>query len=44
MSRAEAAAIFARLIAEAKGETISGKSSFVDVSSKRMVFFIYRLS
>ncbi len=34
MSRAEAAAIFARLIAEAKGETISGKSSFVDVSSK----------
>lgn len=34
MSRAEAAAIFARLIAEVKGETISGKSSFVDVSSK----------
>ena len=34
MSRAEAAAIFARLIAEAKDETISGKSSFVDVSSK----------
>ena len=34
MSRAEAAAIFARLIAEAKGETVSGKSSFADVSSK----------
>ena len=34
MSRAEAAAIFARLISEEKGETISGKSSFVDVSSK----------
>ena len=31
MSRAEAAAIFARLIAEEKGETISGKSSFKDV-------------
>ena len=34
MSRAEAAAIFARLIAEAKDETVSGKSSFADVSSK----------
>ena len=34
MSRAEAATIFARLIAEAKGETVSGKSSFADVSSK----------
>ncbi|NDO19742.1 hypothetical protein FMM68_08735 [Lachnospiraceae bacterium MD329] len=31
MSRAEAAAIFARLIAEEKGETISGKSSFTDI-------------
>lgn len=30
MSRAEAAAIFARLISEEKGETISGKSSFKD--------------
>lgn len=34
MSRAEAAAIFARLIAEEKGESISGKASFADVSSK----------
>ena len=33
MSRAEAAAIFARLISEEKGEKISGKSSFKDVSS-----------
>jgi hypothetical protein len=33
MSRAEAAAIFARLIAEAKGEKITGKSSFKDVKS-----------
>ena len=33
MTRSEAAAIFARLIAEAKGETISGKSSFKDVES-----------
>ncbi len=33
MTRGEAAAIFARLIAEAKGETISGKSSFKDVSN-----------
>ncbi len=32
MSRAEAAAIFARLISEQKGEKISGKSSFNDVS------------
>lgn len=31
MSRAEAVAIFARLIAEAKGESISGKASFKDV-------------
>lgn len=31
MSRAEAAAIFARLIAEAKDESISGKASFKDV-------------
>lgn len=31
MTRAEAAAIFARLIAEAKGENISGKASFKDV-------------
>ena len=30
MSRAEAAAIFARLISEEKGETIRGKSSFKD--------------
>ncbi len=33
MSRAEAAVIFARLIAEAKGESITGKSTFTDVSS-----------
>ena len=32
MSRAEAAAIFARLISEQKGERISGKSNFNDVS------------
>ena len=32
MSRAEAAAIFARLISEEKGETISGKSSFKDTN------------
>ena len=32
MSRAEAAAIFARLISEKKDEKISGKSSFNDVS------------
>ena len=32
MSRAEAAAIFARLISEKKGENISGKSNFNDVS------------
>lgn len=32
MSRAEATAIFARLISEKKGEKISGKSSFNDVS------------
>ncbi len=34
MSRAEAAAIFARLIAEAKSETVNGKATFSDVSSK----------
>ena len=33
MSRAEAAAIFARLIADEKGETINGKATFKDVSS-----------
>ncbi len=33
MSRAEAAAIFARLIAEEKGETVSGKATFSDVAS-----------
>ena len=33
MTRAEAAAIFARLISEAKNESISGKSSFKDVAS-----------
>ena len=34
MSRAEAAAIFARLIADEKGETVNGKATFKDVSSK----------
>lgn len=33
MSRSEAAAIFARLIAEEKGENISGKASFKDIPS-----------
>lgn len=33
MTRAEAAAIFARLIAEEKGEKISGKSNFADVKT-----------
>jgi len=33
MTRAEAAAIFARLISEQKGENISGKASFKDVSA-----------
>ena len=33
MRRAEAAAIFARLISEQKGEKISGKSDFADVKS-----------
>ncbi len=33
MTRSEAAAIFARLIADAKNETISGRSSFDDVKS-----------
>ncbi|MCR4693533.1 MAG: S-layer homology domain-containing protein [Firmicutes bacterium] len=35
MTRAEAAAIFARLVSEKKGEEISGKSSFKDVSENR---------
>ena len=34
MSRAEAAAIFARLISEKKGENISGKANFKDISTK----------
>ncbi|MBO4898629.1 MAG: S-layer homology domain-containing protein [Clostridia bacterium] len=34
MTRAEAAAIFARLISEKKGETISGSSKFSDVKAK----------
>lgn len=34
MTRSEAAAIFARLISEKKGEAISGKATFTDVSSK----------
>ena len=34
MTRAEAAAIFARLISEKKGETISGSSKFTDVKTK----------
>ena len=34
MTRAEAAAIFARLVSDKKGEKISGNSSFNDVSSK----------
>lgn len=33
MTRAEAAAIFARLVSEEKGEKISGKTSFKDISS-----------
>ena len=33
MTRSEAAAIFARLIAEEKGETVSGKATFSDVPS-----------
>lgn len=33
MTRAEAAAIFARLIAEEKGENISGKSTFQDIDN-----------
>ncbi len=32
MTRAEAAAIFARIIAEEKGETVSGKANFNDVN------------
>jgi len=35
MTRAEAAAIFARLVSEKKGEEISGKPSFKDVSTNR---------
>ena len=38
MSRAEAAAIFARLISEEKGESITGKPSFGDVSSKEWYY------
>ena len=34
MTRAEAAAIFARLVSDKKGEKISGNASFKDVSSK----------
>ena len=34
MTRAEAAAIFARLISERKGESISGKPTFSDTSTK----------
>ncbi|MBQ7574462.1 MAG: S-layer homology domain-containing protein, partial [Clostridia bacterium] len=34
MTRAEATAIFARLVSDKKGETISGNSTFADVSSK----------
>ena len=34
MTRAEAAAIFARLVSDKKGEKISGNSTFADVSSK----------
>ena len=38
MTRAEAAAIFARLIAETKGESITGRTSFNDVSSKEWYY------
>ena len=38
MSRAEAVAIFARLISEQKGEKISGKSNFNDVSKSEWYF------
>ena len=38
MSRAEAAAIFARLISEQKGEKISGKSNFNDVSKNEWYY------
>lgn len=38
MTRAEAATIFARLIAERKGESISGKAAFGDVSSKEWYY------
>ncbi len=38
MTRAEASAIFARLISEEKGETINGKASFSDVSSKEWYY------
>ena len=38
MSRAEAAAIFARLISEEKGEVVSGKATFSDVNSKSWAY------
>lgn len=38
MTRAEAAAIFARLIAEKKGESINGKPSFKDTESKEWYY------
>jgi len=38
MSRAEAAAIFARLISEEKGEAVSGKATFSDVNSKSWAY------
>lgn len=38
MTRAEAATIFARLIAERKGESISGKAAFGDVLSKEWYY------
>ena len=45
MTRAEAAAIFARNIAERKGENISSrKSSFKDVSSKDSVSYTHLIN
>ena len=38
MSRAEAAAIFARLISQNKGEDITGRPTFTDVSSKEWYY------
>lgn len=38
MTRCEAAAIFARLISEEKGETINGNATFSDVSSKEWYY------